>query len=220
MALWILSGITRVSRYQKGKTNLDFTKARDSERSGIKALKAWYCNVKCNKLKKSSEADDHVCRMDASGQQLSDEDYAPLTVMLSNFFTHRDNLFIQVETTAPPPRKKKRRSLIRCTALSCYCQYCMQFIFSHVAYQKWLYRCPQCWYSCWYYGCIFFLTLRSYNLTVVLPRSKVCIEHLGLVAICCVTFYYFFVFFNWYKCSFLMKFWGSIVHITCFCLLI
>jgi len=29
--LWILSGTTRVSRYQKGKTNLDFTEARDSE---------------------------------------------------------------------------------------------------------------------------------------------------------------------------------------------
>ena len=26
-----LSGTTRVSRYQKGKTNLDFTAARDSE---------------------------------------------------------------------------------------------------------------------------------------------------------------------------------------------
>ena len=26
-ALWILSGTTRVSRYQKGKTNLDFTEA-------------------------------------------------------------------------------------------------------------------------------------------------------------------------------------------------
>jgi len=26
-----LSGTTRVSRYQKGKTNLDFTEARDSE---------------------------------------------------------------------------------------------------------------------------------------------------------------------------------------------
>jgi len=26
-----LSGTTQVSRYQKGKTNLDFTKARDSE---------------------------------------------------------------------------------------------------------------------------------------------------------------------------------------------
>jgi len=31
MALWILSRITWVSRYQKGKTNLDFTEARDSE---------------------------------------------------------------------------------------------------------------------------------------------------------------------------------------------
>jgi len=31
MALWTLSGITRVSRYHKGKTNLDFTEARDSE---------------------------------------------------------------------------------------------------------------------------------------------------------------------------------------------
>ena len=28
-----LSGTTRVSRYQKGKTNLDFTEARDSARS-------------------------------------------------------------------------------------------------------------------------------------------------------------------------------------------
>jgi len=28
-ALWILSGITQVSRYQKGKTNLDFTEARE-----------------------------------------------------------------------------------------------------------------------------------------------------------------------------------------------
>jgi len=27
----LLSGTTRVSRYQKGKTNLDFTEARDSE---------------------------------------------------------------------------------------------------------------------------------------------------------------------------------------------
>jgi len=31
MAIWILSGTTRVSRYQKGKNNLDFTEARDSE---------------------------------------------------------------------------------------------------------------------------------------------------------------------------------------------
>jgi len=31
MALWTLSRFTRVSRYQKGKTNLDFTEARDSE---------------------------------------------------------------------------------------------------------------------------------------------------------------------------------------------
>jgi len=30
-ALWILFGTTRVSRYQKGKTNLDFPEARDSE---------------------------------------------------------------------------------------------------------------------------------------------------------------------------------------------
>jgi len=30
-ALWTLSRITRVSRYQKGKTNLDFIEARDSE---------------------------------------------------------------------------------------------------------------------------------------------------------------------------------------------
>ena len=30
LALRTLSGITRVSRYQKGKTNLDFTEARDS----------------------------------------------------------------------------------------------------------------------------------------------------------------------------------------------
>jgi len=31
MALWILSRITRVSQYQKSKTILDFTEARDSE---------------------------------------------------------------------------------------------------------------------------------------------------------------------------------------------
>jgi len=31
MALWILSGITWMSQYQKAKTNLDFTEARDSE---------------------------------------------------------------------------------------------------------------------------------------------------------------------------------------------
>jgi len=30
-ALWTLSGITWVIRYQKDKTNLDFTEARDSE---------------------------------------------------------------------------------------------------------------------------------------------------------------------------------------------
>jgi len=30
-ALWTLSGITQVSQYQKGKTSLDFTEARDSE---------------------------------------------------------------------------------------------------------------------------------------------------------------------------------------------
>jgi len=30
-ALWTLSGTTQVSWYQKGKTNLDFTEARDSE---------------------------------------------------------------------------------------------------------------------------------------------------------------------------------------------
>ena len=30
-----LSGTTRVSRYQKGKTDLDFTEARDNEGSGI-----------------------------------------------------------------------------------------------------------------------------------------------------------------------------------------
>jgi len=36
MALWTLSGITWVSHYQKGKTNLDFTESRDSKSgSGI-----------------------------------------------------------------------------------------------------------------------------------------------------------------------------------------
>jgi len=30
-ALWILSETNQVGRYQKGKTNLDFTEARDSE---------------------------------------------------------------------------------------------------------------------------------------------------------------------------------------------
>ena len=36
----ILSGTTRVSRYQKGKTNLDFTEARGSEWSGISSVRA------------------------------------------------------------------------------------------------------------------------------------------------------------------------------------
>ena len=31
-ALWTLFGTTQVSQYQKGKTNLDFSEARDSER--------------------------------------------------------------------------------------------------------------------------------------------------------------------------------------------
>ena len=30
MALWILSGTTQVSQYQKGKTSLDFIEATDS----------------------------------------------------------------------------------------------------------------------------------------------------------------------------------------------
>jgi len=34
-----LSGTTQVSRYQKGKTTLDFTEARDSERQ---VLPFWY----------------------------------------------------------------------------------------------------------------------------------------------------------------------------------
>jgi len=54
-----------------------------------------------------------MCRMDSSEQQSGKDVCAALTVMLSYFFTHKDNLFVQVETTAPPPRKKKRRSLIR-----------------------------------------------------------------------------------------------------------
>ena len=37
-----LSRTTLVSRYQKGKTNLDFTEARDSE----------YCTLKCSRVKK------------------------------------------------------------------------------------------------------------------------------------------------------------------------
>jgi len=93
----------------------------------IKALENRYCNV--DKLKRAQKpVIVCVCRMDASGQQLGDDDYAPLTVMLSHFFTHRDNLFIQVETTAPPPRKKKRRSLIRCSLLLCCCQCWLQIV--------------------------------------------------------------------------------------------
>jgi len=86
----------------------------------LKRKKTGVCSVEQDKVQRS---DDYVCRMDASGQQLRDDDSAQLTVMLSHFFTHRDNLFIQVETTAPPPRKKKRRSLIQYVLLSCYCQY-------------------------------------------------------------------------------------------------
>jgi len=36
-AFWILSGTTRVSRHQKGKTNLDFTEAR------VAVASAWLC---------------------------------------------------------------------------------------------------------------------------------------------------------------------------------
>jgi len=35
-----MSGTTQVSRYQKGKTNLDFTEVRDSGINSVKALKA------------------------------------------------------------------------------------------------------------------------------------------------------------------------------------
>ncbi len=43
--------------------------------------------------------------MDTSGS------YSPAgeTVTLSNFFCHGENLFIEVETTAPPPKRRSKR---------------------------------------------------------------------------------------------------------------
>ena len=47
-----LSGTTRVSQYQKGKTNLDFTEARDSE---------WQLNqLGCMQVCTSLQADNHA----------------------------------------------------------------------------------------------------------------------------------------------------------------
>jgi len=46
------SGTTRVSRYQKGKTDLDFTEARDSE---------WQCHqLGCMQVYTSLQTDNHV----------------------------------------------------------------------------------------------------------------------------------------------------------------
>jgi len=48
-----LSGTTRVSRYQKGKTNLDFTEARDSERQWHQLGHMQICT--------SLQTDNHAC---------------------------------------------------------------------------------------------------------------------------------------------------------------
>ena len=47
--------------------------------------------------------------MDTSGS------YSPAgeTVTLSSFFCHGENLFIEVETTAPPPKRRSRRRKFR-----------------------------------------------------------------------------------------------------------
>ena len=47
-----LSGTTRVSRYQKGKTNLDFTEARDSEWQ-------WH-QLDCMQVCTSLQTDNHT----------------------------------------------------------------------------------------------------------------------------------------------------------------
>jgi len=49
----MLSGTTRVSRYQKGKTNLDFTEARDSEWQ-------WH-HLGCMQVCTSLQTDNHAC---------------------------------------------------------------------------------------------------------------------------------------------------------------
>lgn len=46
------------------------------------------------------------CRMDSSGEM---DTVDGNTIALSKFFIHGENLFIQVETTAPPPGLKGRR---------------------------------------------------------------------------------------------------------------
>jgi len=48
-----LSGTTRVSRYQKGKTNLDFTEARDSEWQWHQLGQIQVCT--------SLQTDNHAC---------------------------------------------------------------------------------------------------------------------------------------------------------------
>ena len=44
-------------------------------------------------------------RMDSSGSHSPDGE----TVTLHNLMCHGENLFIQVETTAPPPKRRSRR---------------------------------------------------------------------------------------------------------------
>jgi len=50
-----LSGTTQVSRYQKGKTNLDFTEARDSECSLIRPQVVMVCCKIKSHLQKNQE---------------------------------------------------------------------------------------------------------------------------------------------------------------------
>jgi len=51
-----LSRTTRVSRYQKGKTNLDFTEARDSEWHQLGRMQVWI----------SLQTDNHACTLQLS----------------------------------------------------------------------------------------------------------------------------------------------------------
>jgi hypothetical protein len=51
------------------------------------------------------------CRILKSGDEM---------LTISGFFCHGENIFIQMETTAPPPRRKKRKKIgIRYVKNSC-----------------------------------------------------------------------------------------------------
>jgi len=70
-----LSGTTRVSRYQKGKTNLDFTKARDSEWQ-------WHQQV-CTSLQTDNHASTPPLSFYRAMLRIRGTSHGPVSVRLS-----------------------------------------------------------------------------------------------------------------------------------------